>query len=134
MRLAPVELFPALRPAVWRIFEPVRVVLVLPLVPVIATEPSRSRRESFVTTLGSTVRATTPGTVEPPPVRRVRLASLAARAARIAAERCALAGSFPMRSEVPRVGKECRSRWPPYHLNKYSFPLPPLALLASSPF
>ena len=24
-------------------------------------------------------------------------------------------GSYPMRSEERRVGKECRSRWSPYH-------------------
>jgi hypothetical protein len=64
----------------------------LPLVPVIAVDPSRSRLESFVSTSGSTRRATTPGTVEPPPVRSVRLASRAALATRIAAERRALSG------------------------------------------
>jgi hypothetical protein len=88
--LAPVELFTAVMPAACRIFETMRVVVVLPLVPVIAAEPSRSRLESFVSTSGSTRRATTPGTVEPPPVRSVRLAILAARAARIAADRRAL--------------------------------------------
>jgi hypothetical protein len=51
--------------------------------------------------LGSTVRATTPGTVEPPPVRSRRLASLAARAVRIAAERRALAGSSLMTGLYP---------------------------------
>jgi hypothetical protein len=63
-----------------------RVVVVLPLVPVIAADPSRSRLESFVSTSGSTRRATTPGAVEPPPLRSVRLANRAARPARIAAE------------------------------------------------
>jgi hypothetical protein len=67
-----------------------RVVVVLPLVPVIAADPNRSRSDSFVSASGSTRRATTPGTVEPPPVRKVRLASRAARAARIAIERRAL--------------------------------------------
>jgi hypothetical protein len=63
------------------------VVVVLPLVPVTAADPSRSRRESLVNTLGSTLRATTPGTVEPPPVFSVRLANRADLAASIAAER-----------------------------------------------
>src|SRR5574344_2745528 len=27
-------------------------------------------------------------------------------------------GEFPLRSEERRVGKECRSRWSPYHLKK----------------
>jgi hypothetical protein len=65
-------------------------VVVLPLVPVIAAEPSERRRESFASTSGSTRRATTPGTVEPPPLRSVRLANRAPRAARIAAESRAL--------------------------------------------
>jgi hypothetical protein len=56
-------------------------------VPVIAADPMRSRRESLVRTLGSTLRATTPGTVDPPPVFSLRLANLADPAASIAAER-----------------------------------------------
>src|SRR5215210_6428538 len=74
-------------PAVWRILETILVVVVLPLVPVIATEPSRSRRESLVSTFGSTQRATTPGTLEPPPVFSALLANRAERAASIAADR-----------------------------------------------
>jgi hypothetical protein len=62
----------------------------LPLVPVIAADPSRSLAESFASTPGSTRRATTPGNVEPPPLLSVRLASRAARAAAIAAESRAL--------------------------------------------
>jgi hypothetical protein len=41
----------------------------------------------LVNTLGSTLRATTPGTVEPPPVFSVLLANRADLAASIAAER-----------------------------------------------
>jgi hypothetical protein len=52
-----------------------------------AADPSRRRRESLVNTFGSTLRATTPGTVEPPPVFSVLLANLADLAASIAAER-----------------------------------------------
>jgi uncharacterized membrane protein YccC len=85
-RLAPVELFTAPMPAVCRILETILVVVVLPLVPVIAAEPSRRRRESLVNTFGSTLRATTPGTVEPPPVLSLLLASRADLAASIAAE------------------------------------------------
>ncbi len=47
------------------------------------------------------VELATPGTVEPPPVRSPRLASLAALAARIAAERRALAGSSLMTGLYP---------------------------------
>jgi hypothetical protein len=57
---------------------------------VTAADPSRSRAESLVSTFGSTRRATTPGTVEPPPLRSVRLANRATRAARIAVESRAL--------------------------------------------
>jgi hypothetical protein len=74
-------------PAVCRILETIRVVVVLPLVPVTAADPRGNHRESFVRTFGSILRATTPGTVEPPPVLSVRLASCADRAASIAAER-----------------------------------------------
>src|SRR5215210_639058 len=102
-RFAPVELLTARRHAVCRILPTIRVVVVLPLVPVIAADPRARRRDSFVSTLRSTRLATTPGTVEPPPRRSVRLASRAARAATMAAERRTLS----------RIGLMIRnySRW-----------------------
>jgi hypothetical protein len=98
-RFAPVELFTARTPEVCKILEIMRVVVVLPLVPVIAADPKGSRAESFLRTCGSTRRATTPGTVEPPPVRSVRLASRAILAEAIAAKRRALS-----RVALTRVG------------------------------
>jgi hypothetical protein len=65
-------------------------VVVLPLVPVIAADPRGSLRESFSSTSGSTRRATTPGTVDPPPLPSVLDASRAMRAAATAAKRRAL--------------------------------------------
>src|SRR6266853_4003250 len=48
-------------------------VVVLPLVPVTTMVPSVSERESLVRIFGSTQRATSPGSVVPPPRRRPRL-------------------------------------------------------------
>ncbi len=60
-RFAPVELFTTPTPVALKISLTIRVVVVLPLVPVIAADPCGSLRESFVSTFGSTLRATTPG-------------------------------------------------------------------------
>jgi hypothetical protein len=79
-------LLTALTPAIWSIFETIRVVVVLPFVPVMATDPRTNLRESFERISGSILRANTPGYVVPPPLFSVRLASCAARAARTAAE------------------------------------------------
>src|SRR5215204_165771 len=54
---------------------------------VVPANTNNRSRESLVNTFGSTLRATTPGTVEPPPVFSVRLANRADLAATIAAER-----------------------------------------------
>jgi hypothetical protein len=89
-RFAPVELFTARTPALCRILEIMRVVVVFPLVPVIAADPRGSLREISVSTPGATLRATTPGTVDPPPLPSVLLASRAMRAAATAAKRRAL--------------------------------------------
>src|SRR5438876_273190 len=76
-------------------------VVVLPLVPVITTVPSRSARDSFVRMAGSTQRETSPGSVVPPPRRNPRLKP----AVSLPAHSAAMARAFIFDFPPPVVGE-----------------------------
>jgi hypothetical protein len=110
----------------------IRVVVVLPFVPVIATEPNESRREILWRTPGANLRATTPGMVDPPPLPKARLASRAARAANTAAETRTLSkvvltiGIIPARINT-FAAKPSRSRFPKDGCSHQKYTIPSYA-------
>ena len=72
------------------------------------TAPSRglrimARGISFLTQFPQALRDNTPGTSQLVPVSKVRVVLYRADS------------TIALRSEERRVGKECRSRWSPYH-------------------
>ena len=69
MRLAPARLDTTRWPAPSSSQLISRAVVVLPLVPVMTTDPNFRSRASFLSTSGSIARATSPGSVVPPPRR-----------------------------------------------------------------
>ena len=74
IRLAPVRLCTGVIPAPSRIEASRVVVVVFPLVPVMSTQPRGSPSTIEDTNAGSIPRATRPGSVDPPPNLRIRLA------------------------------------------------------------